>query len=109
VTPEGKAKARFRTQVKAKAAALGAELHLAGQGGSQYGTASVDYTGWLFKPGVMEWPRPFAVEVKRFDRPEHLTERQKATLRRFEQTGAAGFEVKSEDELQQFLAWMHAV
>lgn len=106
MTPEGKAKTRLRDAVRRVALAHDLRVRLEGKGGSMYGAASVDYNGWVFNPRKMAFARPFAVEVKRFDKPEHLTARQLTTLERMREDGIAAFEVKNTDELEALLSWL---
>ena len=109
MTPEAKAKKLILDTLKDACEALGLVLYFESHAGSPFGYPTLDITGCIGRPSRDDnhiVPHPFAIEVKRFDKPAHPTPRQQRTIRSMRAAGIEAFAICNHDDLSKFMHWV---
>lgn len=101
-TPEVKAKNRIKREMVRILKERGLKAKIVWNAGAGFGVSRLDCDGVVAG-------HPFAIEVKRFDRPGKITARQVSDIHEYNEAGAFSLIVDDEESLAIFLGWLRTI
>lgn len=101
-TPEVKAKNRIKKEIARILKERNLPAKIIWNAGNAMGVARLDCDGVVAG-------HPFAIEVKRFDKPGKVTARQVCDVNEYSKAGAFSMIVQDEDSLAVFLGWLRVI